>query len=119
MLYSRLCIDVQPSGSSMLAVTNTHLNACGGGGLYLQNARATVSAVTVENSQYGVRVGPNGLATVKHSSARGGSMGFAAADDPFAVPAPRALTIRLPGRTIERSSSEQCRTRDRRRPRRV
>ena len=83
--FSGRCIDVQPSGSSMLYVTSTHLNACAGGGLYLQNARATVSGLSVENSQYGVRVGPNGLATVKHSAASGGSMGFAAANDPSAV----------------------------------
>lgn len=82
--FSGRCINLQ-AGPSMLYVTNSHLRACAGGGLYLQNARATVSGLSVENSQYGVRVGPTGLATVKHSTASGGSMGFAAANDPSAV----------------------------------
>jgi hypothetical protein len=78
------CIDVQPT-SAMIYITNTHASACAGGALYIQNARAAVVNFTSESSQYGVRVGPSGIATVKQSSASGGSMGFAAANDPSAV----------------------------------
>jgi hypothetical protein len=82
--FTGRCIDVQ-AAASMIYITNTHVNGCVGGGFYMQNARATVTNFTSESSQYGVRVGPTGLASVKHSSASGGSMGFAAANDPSAV----------------------------------
>jgi hypothetical protein len=78
------CIDVS-AVSANIYITNTHATACAGGALYVQNARATVDNFTSEGSQYGVRVGPAGIATVKHSSATGGSVGFAAANDPSAV----------------------------------
>jgi hypothetical protein len=82
--FTGRCIAVE-AGSSMLHVTNTHVSGCAGGGLYVQNARATIVNFTSEDSQYGVRVGPTGLASVTRSTASGGSMGFAAANDPSAV----------------------------------
>jgi hypothetical protein len=84
MGFTGRCIDVQ-AGASMIYVTNTHADGCVGGALYVQNARATIVNFTSENSQYGVRVGPTTVATVSRSSASGGSMGFAAANDPSAV----------------------------------
>ena len=78
------CVDTQATGV-MLYVLNSRMHSCAGGGIYVQNARATVSNVHITGSQYGVRVGPGGLATVKNSSASGGSMGFLAAGDASAV----------------------------------
>lgn len=82
--FTGRCIDVQ-AAASLIYVTNTHVNACAGGGFYVQNARATVSNFHSESSQYGVRVGPLALVTVKNSVASGGGMGFAAANDPSAI----------------------------------
>lgn len=78
------CVDSTGTGA-MLYVLNSRMHSCDGGGIYVQNARATISNVHVTNSQYGVRVGPGGLVTVKNSSASGGSMGFLAAGDASAV----------------------------------
>ena len=63
------CIDVQ-GGPSMIYVTDTHVSACAGGGVYIQNARATIMNLTAGSSQYGVRAGPTAPGHEQPSSSR-------------------------------------------------
>ncbi len=77
--FSGRGISHNSSSPGFLLVSNTSLFNNAGGGIYVQNARATITHVRAErNGRAGVEVGTGAIATVSDTVASSQGMGFAA-----------------------------------------